>query len=214
MKALLSLRKTVVRSTAVIALAVCVCAAVRADDVAQTVTLTPSGSNSNVTNGNVVTVFSDPVAFNKFNSTLGTLTSATLTWSGTGSLTVSGNMEGQAIMSYQTSSDTESWNIYGGSTAVDFSISSSGGESLSLAGLTGSGTVSEGSFDETFQLAEGYFPAGFATGSTTGAFTLTYGYTPVGEPVSPAPELPSFTYLFTALLLLGPVMHRWAKKNA
>lgn len=212
MKALLNLRKTVVRSTAVIAFAVCACAAVRADDVVQTVTLTPSGSDSRVTNGSVVTVFSDPVAFSKFNSTLGTLTSATLSWSGTGSLTVSGNMEGQAIMSYQTSSDTESWNIYGGSTAVDFSISSS--ESLALAGLTGSGTVTEGSFDETFQLAEGYFPAGFATGSTSGAFTLTYGYTPVGEPVSPAPELPSFTYLFTALLLLGPVMHRWAKKNA
>ena len=94
MNALLCLRKMVVRGAVVIAFAVCACAAVRADNITQTVILTPSGSNGNVTNGNVFTVFNDPVAFNQFNSTLGTLNSATLSWSGAGSLTVSGSYVG------------------------------------------------------------------------------------------------------------------------
>jgi len=211
MYALLSHRKMVACGAVVIAFAVCACAAARADNIVQTVTLTPSGSNGNVTNGDVFTVFNDAVDFNQFNSTLGTLTSATLSWSGAGSLTVSGNFEGQAIMSFKTSSDTEPWNIFGGSTTVDFSIS--GDESLSLAGLTGSGAVNEGSFDETFQNTGGTFPDTYDTGSTSGTFTLTYGYTPTGEP-SAVPELSSFTYLFTTLLLMTPGLRRWAKKNS
>lgn len=216
-KPLLSLRKTVVRGTVVLAFAVCACAAAHAAEITQTVTLTPSGSDTNVTNGHVFTVFSDAVDFSQFNSTLGTLTSATLSWSGTGSLSVSGNLEGQAIMSYQTSSDTETWNIFGGTTTVDFSISSTSPETLALAGLTGSGTVAEGAFDETFQNTGGLFPDSYATGSTSGTFTLTYDYTPLGPPPPPpsaTPELSSFTYLFTALLGVTPGLRRWAKKNA
>jgi hypothetical protein len=185
MYALLSFRKTVARGAVAIAFAVCACVAARADSLVQTVTLTPSGSNDNVTNGDVYTVFNDAVNFNQFNSTLGTLNSATLSWSGAGSLTVGGNFEGQATMSYQTSSETEGWNIDGGSTTVDFSISSGGDESLSLAGLTGSGAVTEGSFDETFQLSQGLFPDSFATGPTSGTFTLAYDYTPPLPPSSP-----------------------------
>jgi hypothetical protein len=217
MKALQSLRKTVARGIVLAAFAVCACAAAHADDVVQTVTLTPSGSDNNVTNSDVINVFSDAVDFNKFNSALGTLTSATLSWTGTGSLTVDGNMEGQAIMSFQSSSDTESWNIFGSSATENFSISSGGDEVLSLTGLTGSGTVDEGSFAETFQEQEGYFPASFTSGPTTGTFTLTYDYTPPGAPPPPpptVPELPSFVYLFTALLLVTPGLHRLAKKNS
>lgn len=125
-------------------------------------------------------------------------------------------MQGQAIMSFQSSSDTETWNIFGTSTTVDFGISNSG-ESLGLAGLMGSGTVDEGSFAETFQEQQGYFPVGYATGSTTGSFTLTYDYTAdvIPPPRPPTvPELPSFVYLFTALLLMTPGLRRLAKKNS
>jgi hypothetical protein len=211
MNAFLSLRNTVARGAVVIAFALCACAAARADNIVQPVTLTPSGSNDNVTNGNTFTVFSVPVDFIQFDSTLGTLTSATLSWLGTGSLTVGGNFEGQAIMSYRSSSDNEGWNIYGGNTTVDFSIS--GVDSLSLAGLTGSGTVTEGYFDETFKNTAGDFPDTYATGATSGTFTLTYDYTPAGEP-SVVPELSSFTYIFTTLLLVTPGLRRWAKKNS
>jgi hypothetical protein len=217
LKALQSLKNLVARGTVVVAFAVCACAVAHANDIVQTVTLTPSGSDTNVTNGDVLTVFNDAVDFNRFNSTLGTLTSATLSWSGTGSLTVGGNLEGQAIMSYQTSSDSETWNIYGGSTTVDFSISSASPESLALAGLTGTGTVTEGDFEETFQNQGGLYPDSYATGSTSGTFTLTYDYTPPGPPPPPpsvAPELPSFTYLFTGLLLVTPGLRRWAKRQA
>ena len=221
MYALLSFRKTVARGAVAIAFAVCACVAARADSLVQTVTLTPTGSNENVTNGSVYTVFNDAVNFNQFNSTLGTLNSATLSWSGAGSLTVGGGAsgvgyEGQAIMSYRTSSETETWNIIGGSATVDFSISSGGDESLSLAGLTGSGSVNEGSFDETFQNTGGTFPDTFATLPTSGTFTLTYDYTPPPPPVEPSavPELSSFTYLFTTLLLVTPGLRRWAKKNS
>jgi hypothetical protein len=219
MKALESLKKTVARGIVITFFAACACAAARADDVVQTVTLTPSGSDNNVTNSDVLTVFSDAVDFNKFNSALGTLDSATLSWTGSGSLTVSGNMEGQAIMSFQSSSDTETWNIFGGSTTVDFGISNAG-ESLALTGLTGSGTVDEGSFAETFQEQEGYFipTVTYATGPTTGTFVLTYDYTPPSDAPPPppptVPELPSFAYLFTALLLVTPGLRRLAKKNA
>jgi hypothetical protein len=206
----------VARGAVVIAIAGCACTAAYADTLVQTVILTPSGSDSRVTNGDVYTVFNDAVDFNQFNSTLGTLTSATLSWTGTGSLTVSGSyggFDGQAIMSYRTSSDTETWStdLYGDSTTVNFSIS--GVDSLSLAGLTGSGSVNEGSIDETFQNTGGTFPDMYDTGSTTGTFTLTYGYSPSGEP-SDVPELSSFTYFFTTLVLVTPGLRRWARKNS
>jgi hypothetical protein len=195
--ALLCLRKMVARGAVVIAIAGCACTAAYADTLVQTVILTPSGSDSRVTNGDVYTVFNDAVDFNQFNTTLGTLTSATLSWTGTGSLTVSGSyggFDGQAIMS-----------------TVNFSIS--GVDSLSLAGLTGSGSVNEGSIDETFQNTGGTFPDTYDTGSTTGTFTLTYGYSPSGEP-SDVPELSSFTYFFTTLVLVTPGLRRWARKNS
>jgi hypothetical protein len=215
MNALLGLRNAAARSTVVIAFAVCACVAAHADTESQTVTLTPSGSQDNITNEDVLTVFDDVVAFNQFNSSLGTLTSADLTWTATGSLTVSGNSNGQAIMSYQSSSDTESWSGGPSSTSVDFSISSSSPLSLSLTGLTGSGTVGEGDFLETFQDEGGYYiPAlTYSTGATSGSFTITYDYT-APPPSSPTPELPSFVYMFTALLLMAPWMRRWAKNNA
>src|SRR6266446_1267308 len=110
--------------------------------VTQTVNLTASGSNNNVTNGHTVTVFSLAApSFSKFDPSLGTLFSAT--FQGTGSLVVGGNNEGRAIMSYETSSDTETWNIYGGSTTLNFAIA--GSESvLDLTTVTGIGTFTRG----------------------------------------------------------------------
>jgi hypothetical protein len=71
----------------------------------------------------VVNVFDVSPTFNLFNPADGTLTAASLTWSASGSLSVSGNFQGQAIMSYETSSQLQGWNINGGSTTVNFSIS-------------------------------------------------------------------------------------------
>lgn len=212
-----TLRKTAARGAMILAFAVCACAAAHANSIVQTVTLTPSGSNDNVTNADVLTVFSDPVSFNQFNSSLGTLTSATLSWTGSGSLTVGGNLQGEAILSFLTSSDPQTWNIFGGATTVDFSISSGGNQSLSLTGLTGSGTVDEGAFLETFQNQGGLYPDSYATGTTTGTFVLTYDYTVAAPPPPPpaaTPELPSFAYLFTALLFVAPGLRMWAKKDA
>lgn len=215
MRTLLNLRKTASRGALVLALAAFACAAVRADTEVQTQTLTPSGSSDNVTNGDVITVFSDAVTFDQFNSSLGTLTGATLAWSATGSLTVGGNLQGEATMAYGASFDNETWNIQGGTTTVDFSISSPGPEILNVAGLTGTGTLNEGNFVETFQNQGGYFPDSFSTGTTSGSFVLTYDYTPLAPPPpAPAvPELPSFAYLFTALLLVTPGLHRLAKNS-
>src|SRR5882762_886525 len=119
--------------------------------ITQTISLNASGSNNNVTNGKTLTVFSLAPSFNKFDPALGTLFSATLQWTGTGSLVVGGNNEGRAIMSYETSSDTETWNIYGGSTTLNFAIG--GSESLlDLTAVTGIGTFTRGTFLETYQL--------------------------------------------------------------
>jgi hypothetical protein len=88
---------------------------------------------------------------------------------------------------------------------------------MALAGLTGTGTVTEGDFGETFQLTEGLFPDTYASGITSGTFTLIENYTPAAPPPPPpgaTPELSSFTYLLTALLLATPGLYRWAKKNA
>lgn len=185
------------------------CVSTRAATETFSDTLTPSGSDDNVTNGDQLTVFSDDVSFEQFNPSLGTLDSATLSWGATGSLTVGGNMEGQAIMSFITS-DTETWNIFGGTTTVGFSIN--GSEGLSLAGLTGTGGVSEGDFAETFQLQGGYFipTVTYQTGASSGTFTITYNYTPAGAPPPPppppppsVPEMSSVSYLFTSVSFIG-----------
>lgn len=180
------------------------CVSGRAAVLTEDVVLSPSGSNNNVTDGSVITVFSDEVDIDQFDSSLGTLNSATLSWDATGSLTVGGNMEGQAIMKFITS-DTETWNIFGGTTTVDFSINSS--EALSLTGLTGTGKVDEGDFFETFQNTGGLFPDTFQTGATSGTFTITYNYTPAGAPPPPpppsVPEMSSVSYLFTSVSFIG-----------
>jgi len=201
-------------------LVILACGSARADIITQSVTETPSGSNSNVTNSKVLGVFSVTPTFNEFDPSLGTLISATLTWNATGSLTVTGNNEGQAILSYDTSNDTESWNIYGGSTVLDFSIS--GTDHLSPASVTGTGTFNAGAFAETYQLQEGFFPDTFTTGATKGTFTLTYDYAPPGvnpdpspqTPGSTVPEVSSVSYLFTTVLLLGLALASRARRSA
>jgi hypothetical protein len=124
---------------------------------------------------------------------------------------VGGNLQGEAIMSFASSSDPETWNIFGGTTTVSFSIS--GSEGLSLTGLTGTGTVDEGPFAETFQNQGGYFPDTYQTGATSGTFTITYNYTPAGAPPPPppppppsVPEMSSVSYLFTSVSLIGLVL--------
>jgi hypothetical protein len=173
----------------------------------QTVSFNPSGSNNNVTNGHLVTVFNVTPTFNKFNPGLGTLLAATLQWVGTGSLIVGGNNEGVAIMSYALSADTETWNIFGGSTTLNFSIS--GSESLDLAASTGTGTFSPSNFTETYQLQQGFFPATFSTGTTSGNFTLEYDY--FNGAIQPAPEPSTMAGGFWGMAALGLwiLRNRW-----
>ena len=183
------------------------CGSAFADTITnQQIVETPSGSDSNVTNSAVLTVFSVTPSFNQFNPALGTLVSATLAWTATGSLTVDGNNEGQAILSFNGDSDTEGWNIYGGSTTVDFSLNGSG--AVSLAAVTGTGKVNFGPFAETYQLQQGYFPASFSSGTTSGTFTLTYDYT---LPTAPTPEVSSLSYL--PVLLFGVVFAARARRK-
>jgi len=176
----------------------------------QTASFNPSGANNNVTNGHVVTVFSVTPTFNQFDPALGTLTAARLQWNATGSLTVFGNNEGIATMSYATSSDTESWNIYGGSTVLNFSIS--GSTLLDLTTVTGTGKVSDGAFKETYQLQQGFFPAQFSTGPTNGTITLEYDYY-VGSAIQDAPEPSTFGYVLTGLALVALGRYHGSPKN-
>ena len=178
----------------------------RAGTVTQTVNFTASGSNSNVTNGHTVTVFSLAPTFNKFDSTLGTLFSATFQWTGTGSLVVGGNNAGRAIMSYETSSDTETWNIYGGSTTLNFAIG--GSESLlDLTAVTGIGTFTRGAFLETYQLQQGFFPATFSTGPTSATITLQYGYLTQAD-LDAIPEPATVAYVLSGVLALWRLRRR------
>jgi hypothetical protein len=166
----------------------------------QTVSYNPSGANNNVTNGHLVTVFSLTPTFNMFDPALGTLVTATLQWTGAGSLTVFGNNEGVAVLSYGTSSDAETWNIYGGSTTVNFSIG--GSESLDPATVTGFGKVSKGNFMETYQLQQGFFPASFSTGPTSGTITLEYDYSN-GTIQTTAPEPSTLGYVLAGIVLVA-----------
>jgi len=178
----------------------------RAGAVTQTVSLNASGSNNNVTNGHTVTVFSLAPTFNKFDPALGTLFSATFQWTGTGSLVVGGNNLGRAIMSYETSSDTETWNIYGGSTTLNFAIS--GSESLlDLTAVTGIGTFTRGVFLETYQLQQGFFPATFSTGTTSATITLQYGYRTQAE-LDAVPEPSTVAYILSGVLALWRLRRR------
>jgi hypothetical protein len=106
-------------------------------------------------------------------------------------------------MTYDTTSDTETWNIYGGNTTVDFSIS--GTDHLGPSSVTGTGTFNVGAFAETYQLQQGFFPDSYDTGTTSGTFTLTYDYTPAGGGPPPAtvPEISSLSYLSTIIVLLA-----------
>ena len=180
------------------------CKEAQASTITQTLTLTPSGSNGNVTNGHLLLVFDVSPSFNQFNPALGPLNSAELVWTGSGSLTVTGNNEGVAVMSYETTSDAETWNIFGGSTAVNFSLS--GSELLNLATVTGTGTFHQGDFKETYQLQQGFFPATFSTGPTTGTFTFTYDYG--------TPEPASIMMVSAGIALLTLWFRRRSHRNA
>jgi len=185
---------------------------VRAGTVTQTVNLTASGSNNNVTNGHTVTVFSLAPSFSKFDPSLGTLFSATFQWTGTGSLVVGGNNEGRAIMSYETSSDTETWNIYGGSTTLNFAVG--GSESvLDLTTVTGIGTFTRGTFLETYQLQQGFFPATFSTGPTSATVTLQYGYRTQGDQDA-IPEPSTVSYVLPSILALWLLRRMGARLNS
>jgi len=194
-------------STTVVALILSASISARANTIVQIVTETPSGSNSNVTNGHPQTVFSVVPTFNQFNPADGTLVSATLSWSASGILDLTATTFGGAVyangiagMSYQTTADNETWKIPVDTTTVNFSIS--GSESLTLADVTGTGSFDEGPFAETYQLQGGLFPDSFSTGPTSGTFTLTYDFTPVTNTAT-VPEPASALYLFTTIPLLA-----------
>src|SRR5437667_12902432 len=103
-------------------------------------------------------------------------------------------------MSYETSSDTETRNIYGGSTTLNFAIG--GSESLlDLAAVTGIGTFTQGTFLDTYQLQQGFFPATFSTGPTSATVTLQYGYRTQGEQDA-IPEPSAVTYVLSSVVAL------------
>jgi|ERR1017187_5956711 hypothetical protein len=211
------LRKGIAAGWIAAGLVALACGSAFADTIVQPVTESPSGSNNNITNSDVLGVFSVTPTFNEFNPSLGTLDSATLTWSATGSLTVTGNNEGQAIMSYDTSSDTETWNInsFGGSSTMNFSIS--GTDDLSLGSVTGTGTFNAGAFAENYQLQQGYFFGNsFSTGPTSGTFTLTYDYTlpvPPPPPGNTVPEVSSVSYFPAGILLFVVALRARARRK-
>lgn len=148
---------------------------VQAATATQTATVSANGSRNDITSGVDVTIATDSATFDQFDPSLGTLTSATLSWSMTGSVSGTGNYEADGRLSFAGRSATTHFEAGTGTTAIAFNSS---------ADVTGA-AVGTGTFTRDV-VAEvrnhsGTFPWG-ATMSFSGTITLTYEYELDAEP--------------------------------
>lgn len=141
--------------------------------------------NENVNQGGFTsngpfTFFSVATVFDRFDPSLGTLNSATLSWNVTGHITAIGDLEVEAALGYQGKTATKLADTNGNPpNDVDFSFADS--VTLLVANVQGAGTFDGGNFVGTVRNAGGIFPWG-ATLSAVGTLTVTYDYTAVTAP--------------------------------
>lgn len=178
-----SIRPIVARLLAVVALATLALAAggtggappAQAAPSVQTRTVSGSGTRNDITSGIDVTIATGSATFDQFDPTIGTLTSATLSWNITGSVSGSGNYEADGRLAFAGRSATTHFESNAGQAAITFNSS---------ADVTGA-AVGTGTFTRDV-VAEvrnhsGTFPWG-ATMSFSGTITLTYEYELDAEP--------------------------------
>ena len=181
----------------------------KATVITETDSLGPlSNTLSHLTTGGPFTFITASPSFTQFNSGLGTLVSATLTWAITGSENGTGNFAGTGIFSYGGSSQTVTFDTISDPGPKSFNFT--GTDTLSLAAATGSGSFVPSVFDGTIQQS-GFFPWG-GTMSASGSITLTLDYnasggTPGGGTGS-VPEPATLVIFGSGLALLGMIRRR------
>jgi len=176
--------------------------AAQASIITQTDNFGPlSNTLTHLTTGGPYTFVTASPSFNQFNSVLGTLVSASLSWTMTGSENGSGNFAGTGVFSYGGQSQTVTFDTITdpGPKTFDFA----GSELLSLAAVIGSGTITPSTFNGTIQQS-GYFPWSGSMTDVLGTVVLTYDY----EGTTAAVPAPASLLLFASGLGLFGLMRR------
>lgn len=161
-----------------------------------------SNTLSNLTTGGPYTFVTASPSFTQFNSALGTLLSATLAWTITGTENGSGDFAGTGVFSYGGQSQTVTFDTITNPGPKSFNFT--GSELLALATVTGSGSVTPSVFKGTIQQS-GFFPWSGTMSDVLGAVTLTYDYQ--GEAAA-VPEPATLLLLGGGLAFIGITRRR------
>jgi hypothetical protein len=161
-----------------------------------------SGGGTNLTTGGPFKFITNSPSFNQFNGSPGTLLSATLGWTITGSENGSGNFAGTGVFSYGGQSQTVTFDTVTdpGPKSFDFT----GSELLSLATATGTGTFVPSVFNGTMQQS-GLFPWAGSMSNVLGTVTLTFA---VDGGITSVPEPTTVLIFGSGLVLLGLTRRR------
>lgn len=175
-------------------------AAANATTITENTTIGPLTNTLTETTGGPYTFISTSAVFNQFDPSLGTLNSAALAWTITGSEGGSGNYAGTGVFNFGGQTQTVTFDTVSNPGPKDFNFT--GSTAVNLASVTGLGTYSS-LFTATMQQS-GLFPW---TGTMTldaSQITLTYVYTPAAPPPPPPPEVPEpATLAVFGISLLG-----------
>ena len=206
----LSARSTRLMLMAVCAAAISAAAASpgHAGVITQTDTFGPlSGGGTRFTTGGPFTFVTASPSFTQFDAGLGSLTSATLSWTITGSETGSGNFAGTGMFSYGGKSQTVTFDTVSdpGPKSFDFVDS----DLLSAASVTGLGTFIPSVFTGTMSQS-GFFPWAGSMSNVDGTVTLTYDFMSASAAI---PEPAALALFGTALAMLGCALRRNRRKR-
>jgi len=196
------------------------CAVAVADIQTQTQNLSQSFTGNVTATGNNPLIHI-PLVFNKFDGSLGTLNTATLVINLSGGATMDSSTcfapdpsfcfaQGSFNASAPGKSATQLYNLSSNNKTASFSFSFSNPQSLALAGLIGSGTVTVGNFDLGILLSQGLFPDA-ATGNVHGTVDLVYDYSTEPGIAPSVPEPASVSLLLSGLGAIGALRQKLRK---